>query len=147
MAIMFLVGYAILNRMTIGRRIYAIGGNLRAAQLSGINVDRVLLFVYAFAGFCAAVSGIIVASRLSSGQPAGSIGFELDVIAAVVVGGTSLAGGRGRLLNTLLGAILIAVLGNGLILMDVPEYWQRIVTGCVIVIAVTADMLLRRRTT
>lgn len=146
MFLMFGAGWAILARMKIGRRIYAIGGNERAARLSGINVGRVLLFVYAFAGFCAGISGVIVASRLSSGQPAGSIGFELDVIAAVVVGGTSLAGGRGRLSGTLLGALLIGVLGNGLILMDVPEYWQRIVTGCVIVLAVTTDMLLRKRT-
>ena len=145
MLLMFAIGWVILNRMTIGRRIYAIGGNERAARLSGINVSRVLLFVYAFAGFCAGVSGVIISSRLTSGQPTGSLGFELDVIAAVVVGGTSLSGGRGKLSGSLLGAVLIAILGNGLILMDVPEYYQRLVTGFVILLAVTADMLLRKR--
>jgi len=144
MAGAFAVGYVILHRLRIGRRIYAVGGNQTAARLSGIRVDRTLLFVFVFAGFCAGVSALILSSRLTSGQPAGSVGFELDVIAAVVVGGTSLFGGRGRLSGTFLGALLIGVLGNGLTLMNVPDYWQRIVTGIVVVIAVVLDRLSRQ---
>ncbi len=143
MIVVFAIGYVILHRLKIGRRIYAVGGNAQAARLSGIRVDRTLLFVYVFAGFCTAISALILSSRLSSGQPAGSVGMELDVIAAVVVGGTSLFGGRGRLSGTFLGALLIATLSNGLTLMNVPDYWQRIITGIVIVVAVVMDRLSR----
>jgi ribose transport system permease protein len=144
MILTFVVGYLVLSRMKIGRRIYAIGGNEEAARLSGVRVTQVLIFVYAFAGVCAGVAGAVAAARLSSGQPAGFVGFELDVIAAVVVGGTSLMGGRGRLSGTLLGALLIGVLGNGLTLMDVQAYWQQIVTGLVIVAAIVLDNVVRR---
>lgn len=145
MACVFAVGYLLLQRFRIGRRIYAIGGNETAARLSGIDVRAVTIAVYAFAGFCAGVAGILVSSRLSSGQPAGSMGFELSVIAAVVVGGTSLMGGRGRLSGTFLGALMIGVLVNGLTLMNVSDYWQRIVTGLVIILAVVMDNVIRRR--
>ncbi len=143
MAVTFAVGYVILHRLKIGRRIYAVGGNREAARLSGIRVSRVLLFAFTFAGLCAGIASVILTAKLSSGQPAGSVGFELDVIAAVVVGGTSLFGGRGRLAGTFLGALVIAVLGNGLTLMDVPSYWQQIVTGVVVVGAVVLDRLTR----
>lgn len=144
MGLVFAVGYLVLHRMKIGRRIYAVGGNPEAARLSGVRVDRVLMFVYVFGGICVAISAIILSSRLSSGQPAGSVGLELDVIAAVVVGGTSLFGGRGRLAGTFFGALLIGSLVNGLQLLNVPDYWQRIVTGGVIVAAVVLDRLVRR---
>ena len=148
MAVVFGLGYLVLHRMKIGRRIYAVGGNPEAARLAGIRVNRVLMFVYVFGGICVAISALILSSRLSSGQPAGSVGLELDVIAAVVVGGTSLFGGRGRLAGTFFGALLIGSLGNGLQLVNVPDYWQRIVTGAVIVAAVVLDRLVRRdRTT
>ncbi|MBI5337241.1 MAG: ribose ABC transporter permease [Mycolicibacterium rufum] len=143
MAVTFAVGYVILHRFKIGRRIYAVGGNREAARLSGIRVSRVLLFAFTFAGLCAGIASVILTAKLSSGQPAGSVGFELDVIAAVVVGGTSLFGGRGRLAGTFLGALVIAVLGNGLTLMDVPFYWQQIVTGAVVVAAVVLDRVTR----
>ncbi|MGE0219619.1 ABC transporter permease [Mycolicibacterium sp.] len=143
MAATFAVGYVILHRLKIGRRIYAVGGNREAARLSGIRVSRVLLFAFTFAGLCAGVASVILTAKLSSGQPAGSVGFELDVIAAVVVGGTSLFGGRGRLAGTFLGALVIAVLGNGLTLMNVPFYWQQIVTGVVVVAAVVLDRVTR----
>jgi ribose transport system permease protein len=143
MAITFAVGYVILHRLKIGRRIYAVGGNRDAARLSGIRVSRILLFAFTFAGLCAGVASVILTAKLSSGQPAGSVGFELDVIAAVVVGGTSLFGGRGRLAGTFLGALVIAVLGNGLTLMDVPFFWQQIVTGVVVVAAVVLDRVTR----
>ncbi|ABK75223.1 ABC transporter permease [Mycolicibacterium smegmatis] len=143
MAVTFAVGYVILHRLKIGRRIYAVGGNREAARLSGIRVSRVLLFAFTFAGLCAGVASVILTAKLSSGQPAGAVGFELDVIAAVVVGGTSLFGGRGRLAGTFLGALVIAVLGNGLTLMNVPFYWQQIVTGAVVVVAVVLDRVTR----
>lgn len=143
MAVTFAVGYVILHRLKIGRRIYAVGGNREAARLSGIRVSRVLLFAFTFAGLCAGVAAVILTAKLSSGQPAGAVGFELDVIAAVVVGGTSLFGGRGRLAGTFLGALVIAVLGNGLTLMNVPFYWQQIVTGAVVVAAVVLDRVTR----
>lgn len=143
MALTFAAGYVVLHRLKIGRRIYAVGGNKDAARLSGIKVSRVLMFAFTFAGFCAGVASIILCAKLSSGQPAGSVGFELDVIAAVVIGGTSLFGGRGRLAGTFLGALVIAVLANGLTLMNVPFYWQQIVTGAVIVGAVILDRITR----
>lgn len=143
MAVTFAVGYVILHRLKIGRRIYAVGGNREAARLSGIRVSRVLLFAFTFAGLCAGVAAVILTAKLSSGQPAGAVGFELDVIAAVVVGGTSLFGGRGRLAGTFFGALVIAVLGNGLTLMNVPFYWQQIVTGAVVVAAVVLDRVTR----
>jgi ribose transport system permease protein len=141
----YAIGYVILHRLKVGRRIYAVGGNATAARLSGVRVRAVRIFVYAFAGFTAAITGVIVSSRLASGQPAGSQGFELDVIAAVVIGGTSLMGGRGKLLGTFLGALVLAIMVNGLLLMNVNEFWQRIVKGCVIVVAVVVDTYIRRR--
>ena len=143
MAGTFGVGYIILHRLTIGRRVYAVGGNIQAARLSGIRVDRVLVFVFIFAGFCTGIASLILSAKLSSGQPAGSVGFELDVIAAVVIGGTSLFGGRGRLSGTFLGALLIGVLANGLTLMSIAFYWQQIITGIIVVLAVALDRLSR----
>jgi ribose transport system permease protein len=140
----FGIGYLLLSRSKAGRRIYAIGGNQEAARLSGVRVNRIVILVYVFAGICVAIASVIATARLASGQPAGFVGFELDVIAAVVVGGTSLMGGRGRLSGTLLGALLIGVLANGLTLMDVQEYWQQIVTGLVIVAAIVLDNFVRR---
>ena len=141
------IGYVILHRLKLGRRIYAVGGNETAARLSGVRVKGVRVFVYAFAGFCAAITGIIVSSRLASGQPAGSVGFELDVIAAVVIGGTSLMGGRGRLLGTFMGALVLGIMVNGMILMNINEFWQRIAKGVVIIVAVVIDTYVRRRGT
>lgn len=144
MVVVFGIGYLILARMKIGRRIYAVGGNPIAARLSGVKVTTVTMFVYIFAGACVGVAAAMATSRLNSGQPAGFVGLELDVIAAVVVGGTSLMGGYGRLSGTFLGALLIAILGNGLTLMDVPTYWQQILTGLVILFAVVLDFFVRR---
>lgn len=139
------LGYIILHRLKVGRRIYAVGGNVNAARLSGVRVRAVRIFVYAFAGFCAAITGIIVSSRLASGQPAGSQGFELDVIAAVVIGGTSLMGGRGKLIGTFMGALVLGIMVNGMLLMNINEFWQRIAKGVVIVVAVVIDSYVRRR--
>src|SRR4029079_3760683 len=123
----------------LGRYIYAIGGNENAAKLSGINVKRVKVIVYSTAGALAAVGGIMVTSRLDSAQPNAGISYELDAIAAVVIGGTSLSGGKGRILGTVLGAIIIGVLNNGLVLLDVSPFWQQVVKGMVILIAVIID--------
>ena len=143
MLIVFAAAYFVLNRLPIGRYVYAVGGNEDAAILSGIRTARIKLMVYAVSGFTAAIAGMIQTSRLLSGQPNSAIGVELDAIAAVVIGGTSLFGGRGRLAGTFLGALVIAVLGNGLTLMNVPFYWQQIVTGAVVVGAVVLDRVTR----
>jgi ribose transport system permease protein len=143
MLLTFGVGYLILYRMKIGRRIYAIGGNATAARLSGVKVTSVTMFVYIFSGASIGLAAAMATSRLNSGQPAGFVGLELTVIAAVVVGGTSLMGGYGQLSGTFLGALLLALLGNGLTLMDVPTYWQQILTGLVILFAVVLDFFVR----
>ncbi len=130
----------ILTRKTrLGRYIYAIGGNENAARLSGINVNRVKIIVYTIAGALAAVGGVLVTSRLDSAQPNAGISYELDSIAAVVIGGTSLSGGRGTILGTVLGAIIIGVLNNGLVLLNVSPFWQQVVKGAVILLAVIID--------
>ncbi|MFN3381715.1 MAG: ABC transporter permease, partial [Runella zeae] len=135
------VGLAILlsNKTKIGRYIYAIGGNENAARLSGININRVKVIVYTLAGVLAAVGGLMVTSRLDSAQPNAGTGYELDSIAAVVIGGTSLSGGKGSIGGTVLGAIIIGVLNNGLVLLNVSPFWQQVVKGLVILIAVVID--------
>lgn len=127
------------RKMKLGRYIYAIGGNEQASKLSGININRVKLLVYTIAGALAAVGGIIVTARLDSAQPNAGTGYELDAIAAVVIGGTSLSGGRGSIWGTVLGAAIIGVLNNGLVLLDVSPFWQQVVKGLVILLAVIID--------
>ena len=124
-----------------GRYIYAIGGNENAARLSGINVNKVKLMVYSIAGVLAAVGGLIVTSRLDAAQPNAGTSYELDSIAAVVIGGTSLSGGRGSIMGTVLGAVIIGVLNNGLVLLNVSPFWQQVVKGLVILLAVIIDKL------
>ncbi len=123
----------------MGRYIYAIGGNENAAKLSGINIAKVKIIVYTLAGALAAIGGIMVPSRLDSAQPNAGMSYELDAIAAVVIGGTSLSGGRGTIIGTVLGAIIIGVLNNGLVLLDVSPFWQQVVKGMVILLAVMID--------
>ena len=134
-----LIAIVITQKTKLGRYIYAIGGNESAAKLSGININKVKIAVYAIAGSLAAVGGIIVTSRLDSAQPNAGVSYELDAIAAVVIGGTSLSGGRGTVLGTVLGAIIIGVLNNGLVLLNVSPFWQQVVKGMVILIAVVID--------
>lgn len=129
----------ISNKTALGRYIYAIGGNENAAKLSGINIDKVKIIVYTLAGALAAIGGIMVTSRLDSAQPNAGMSYELDAIAAVVIGGTSLSGGRGTIIGTVLGAIIIGVLNNGLVLLDVSPFWQQVVKGLVILLAVMID--------
>lgn len=127
------------RRTRLGRYVYAIGGNENAARLSGININAVKIAVYMIAGVLAAIGGIMVTSRLDSAQPNAGMSYELDAIAAVVIGGTSLSGGKGSILGTVLGAIIIGVLNNGLVLLDVSPFWQQVVKGFVILIAVIID--------
>ena len=137
--IIVLIMVFLTQKTRFGRYIYAIGGNESAARLSGIKINRVKLVVYAISGALAAIGGIIVTSRLDSAQPNAGITYELDAIAAVVIGGTSLSGGKGTIWGTVLGAIIIGVLNNGLVLLDVSPFWQQVVKGLVILVAVIID--------
>jgi ribose transport system permease protein len=134
-----IVAVVITSKTKFGRYIYAIGGNENAARLSGIPISKIKIFVYAIAGMLAAVGGLLVTARLDSAQPNAGISYELDAIAAVVIGGTSLAGGRGTVMGTVLGALIIGVLNNGLVLMDVSPFWQQVIKGMVILLAVIID--------
>ncbi|MET7786846.1 substrate-binding domain-containing protein [Streptomyces sp. NPDC005248] len=141
---MGLVTAVVLGRTYIGRSMYAIGGNEEAARLSGLRVKRQKLVIYALSGLFAAVAGIVLASRLASAQPQAAQGYELDAIAAVVIGGASLAGGVGKASGTLIGALILAVLRNGLNLLSVSAFWQQVVIGVVIALAVLLDTVRRR---
>jgi ribose transport system permease protein len=138
-AIIVFIATVITKKTKVGRHIYAIGGNENAAILSGINIKKVKISVYMIAGALAAVGGILVTARLDAAQPNAGTGYELDSIAAVVIGGTSLSGGRGSVLGTVLGAVIIGVLNNGLVLLNVSPFWQQVVKGLVILIAVIID--------
>jgi ribose/xylose/arabinose/galactoside ABC-type transport system permease subunit len=145
MVLTFIASHIILTRTRFGRYVYAVGGNIEAARLAGIRTWRVLLNVYVLSGTLAALSGILLASRMNSGQPNAGVSYELDVIAAVVVGGTSLSGGAGSIAGTFIGAMLIAVLRNGLNLLNVNSYIQQVIVGVVILLAVMLDQVRRRR--
>lgn len=140
------VAMVLLSSTPYGRRIYAVGGNERAAVLSGVRVDRVKIGAYAISGFCAALVGLIVASELVAAHPASGETFELSAIAAVVLGGASLAGGRGTIGGALIGACVIGVLRDGMVMMGVSEFWQMVIMGVVIVAAVILDQLQKRLT-
>jgi ribose transport system permease protein len=137
--IIVLIAVVLTKKTRLGRYIYAIGGNESAARLSGIRINRIKIAVYTIAGALAAVGGLIVTARLNSAQPNAGISYELDAIAAVVIGGTSLYGGRGSIGGTVLGAIIIGVLNNGLVLLNVSPFWQQVVKGLVILLAVVID--------
>ncbi|WP_276675407.1 ribose ABC transporter permease [Caldibacillus debilis] len=139
MLAIFLILYLVLKKTTFGRGVYAVGGNEEASRLSGLNVDRIKIGVYTISGLLSAFAGIILASRLNSAQPTAGISYELDAIAAVVIGGTSLSGGRGRIAGTLIGALIIGVLNNGLNLLNVSSFYQQVVKGGVILLAVLLD--------
>lgn len=137
--LVFGLAYFVLTQTRIGRYVYAVGGNEDASRLSGLNTDRVKLFVYTVSGVLAAVAGLIVTSRLSSAQPTAGTGYELDAIAAVVLGGTSLVGGKGKILGTVIGVLIIGILNNALNLMDISSYYQMIAKAGVILLAVLLD--------
>ncbi|MEI3607401.1 ribose ABC transporter permease [Pseudogracilibacillus sp. SE30717A] len=139
MIIVFIILYFVLNNTVFGRRVYAVGGNEEAATLSGIKTDNVKIGVYAITGMLSVLAGIILMSRLNSAQPTAGSMYELDAIAAVVIGGTSLMGGRGRITGTLIGCLIIGVISNGLNLLNVSSFYQQIVKGAVILFAVMLD--------
>ena len=134
----------VATKTPFGRQIYAVGGNERAATLSGVNVNRVKMAVYMVSGFCAAIAGLVVASQLVASHPASGETFEMNAIAAAVLGGTSLSGGRGTIGGTIVGAFVIGVLSDGLVMMGVSEFWQMVIKGVVIVGAVILDQMQRR---
>ena len=135
----FALLFFVLERTTFGRRIYATGSSEKAAKLAGVNIDRTKLAAYAISGCMSALSGIILLSRLNSAQPTLGSGYELDAIASVALGGTSMNGGRGRIWGTFVGVLIIAVLNNGLNILGVSSYWQDVVKGIVILCAVLSD--------
>lgn len=143
MAVVFMACYFVLTQTVLGRYTYAIGGNEEAARLSGVNVAFYKTLVYVFSGVLTAISAIILTARLNSAQPTAGIAFELDAIAAVVLGGTTLAGGEGGIGGTLVGAFIIGVLNNGLNLLNVSSFYQQVVKGIVILLAVLLDRRLR----
>jgi ribose transport system permease protein len=136
-----LLAALLCHRTVVGRHIYAVGGSERAARLTGVRVDQVKLLVYVLGGALSGVAGLLVTARLDSAQPNAGLGYELDAIAAVVIGGTSLSGGRGSVMGTVLGCLIIGVLNNGLFLLDVSPFWQQVIKGLVILIAVAVDRL------
>jgi len=138
--VLFAINHFVLARTVFGRRAYLVGGNREAALYSGIRVNRLKVAIFTLSGVMAAISGILLSSRLSSAQTNAGMGYELDAIAAVVLGGTSLAGGVGTMLGTLLGALLIGVINNGMNMLSVPYFYQLIVKGAVIIIAVWLDV-------
>lgn len=144
-AALVVIFYIVSKCTTLGRYIYAVGGSEKAAAFSGINVNRIKLWVYALGGALAAVAGLIVTARLDAADPKAGLGYELDSIAAVVIGGTSLSGGRGSILGTVLGCLIIGVLNNGLFLLDVSPFWQQGIKGLVILAAVAADKMGARK--
>lgn len=145
MALVYAVGWFLLNRTVFGRHVFSVGSNSEAARLAGIPVRKVTFLVYLLAGVCVGIAAVIAAARLQSAVPDLGTGYELNAIAAVVLGGTSLMGGRGTLIGTLIGAFIIGVLTNGMTLMNVPSFYQLIVQGIVIVIAVGLDQLRVRK--
>lgn len=145
MAVLFAAGHVLLRQTAFGRHIYALGGNEEAARLSGIRVKRTKILVYSLNGLLAGLAGVTLAARLGAGAPASGLGYELDVIAAVVVGGTSLSGGRGSVIGTMAGTIFIGVLNNGLNLANVDPYTQKVALGVVILAAVWFDQIQKQR--
>lgn len=141
---LYIFALVILNLTQVGKYIYAIGGNQRAVRLSGVKVERLKTAIFGISGFFAAASGIVLASRLASAQPTAGSGWELDAIAAVVLGGTSLYGGEGGMAGTLVGALIFSVINNGMILTGIPTFFQYVVKGGIIILALLLDKKLRQ---
>jgi len=144
MIIIYILGYLFLSRTIWGRYIYASGGNEKATWLSGVNVNKIKILVYTITGFLSGLAGIMLASRLSQGSPITGTGYELSVIGAVVIGGTDLMGGKGSVLGSLIGALIMGVLDNGLVLLGVSAFWQQVILGVVIIVAVAGGSMRRK---
>lgn len=145
MALVFLMGHIILNHTVWGRQIYGIGGNIEASRLSGIPVRKTLYKVYIFQGLMAAAAGVILLSRINSGQPTSGEGYEMDVITASVLGGTSVSGGVGNIRGVIIGVLFMGVLTNGMVLLNVQDYWQQVIRGLVLIIAVAFDLYTSKK--
>jgi len=145
MLVIFMLGAFVLSSTTFGRSIYALGGNEDAARLSGINVERVKIGVFVVSALVSGISGLVLSSRLMAGSPEIGIGWELDIVAAVIIGGTNIMGGQGKLSGTLLGVLFIGILSNGMILLDITPYMQQVVRGLVILGAVILNSLQEKR--
>jgi ribose transport system permease protein len=145
MIVMFVAAWFILKNTTFGRRIYTVGGNEQASFLAGIPVNQTRFFVFAFIGLCGGMSGIMLSSNSGAGIPSASNGIEMEVISAAILGGTSLAGGKGKISGTILGVLILAVLGNGLNMMSVPSFYQQVIRGCVLIVAVVFDQYKNRK--
>lgn len=145
LVVVLIVTAIIMNKTKLGRHMYAVGGNAQAAEFSGISVAKVKFLVHTFSGVMAGLAGVVLASRMYSGQPTAGDGAEMDAIAAVVVGGTSMAGGSGKIGGTIIGGLIIGVLNNGLNLMNVNSFWQYVVKGCVILLAVYIDYIRNKK--
>lgn len=144
MAVVFAVGYLFLNKLAFGRSVYGIGGNEEAARLSGTNVKAVLYKVYIVAGVLYALAGLILMARVNSGQANSGEGYEMDVITGCVIGGISISGGEGKIIGVVIGVLLMGTLTNGMVLMNVSEYWQKVIKGLVLILAVTLDKLVQK---
>ncbi|MGN0354693.1 MAG: ABC transporter permease [Muricoprocola sp.] len=140
MVIVFAIGYIILNKMVFGRKIYGIGGNAETARLSGVNVKKEIYKIYMLVGLFGSLAGLILMSRVNSGQPSAGDGYEMDIITAVVLGGVSVSGGEGKITKVIIGVIFMGVLANGMMMMNINEYWQRVVKGIVLLVAVAVDI-------
>lgn len=146
MTICFIIGYFVLEHTSFGRYIYGIGSNLEASRLSGINVRKIIYSVYGICGALAALAGVVYLSRVNSGQPKGGEGYEMDIITAVVLGGVSMTGGEGKITRVIAGLVIMGVLMTGMTMINIPDYYQRVVKGIVLLAAVSYDILSRRRT-
>jgi ribose transport system permease protein len=146
LALAAVVAGVLLNKTVLGRYTYSIGSNEEATALSGIDVRRWKILIYTLAGLFTGLAGVMISARLGSAQPATGMGYELQAIAAVVIGGTSLSGGKGSIVGTVIGALIISVLNNGLQIMSIPQEWQNVILGCVILLAVYADRARKRAT-
>lgn len=144
MVIIYILGYLFLSRTVWGRYIYASGGNEKATWLSGVNVNKIKVMVYTITGLLSGLAGIMLVSRLSQGSPITGTGYELSVIGAVVIGGTDLMGGKGSVLGSLIGALIMGVLANGLVLLSVSAFWQQVILGVVIIVAVALGSMRRK---
>jgi len=145
MVAVFIVGFIILNKTVFGRSVYGIGGNEEAARLSGVNIKKVIYNVYMLEGFFAALAGLILMSKVNSGQPSAGDGYEMDIITAVVLGGVSVSGGEGKIFKVIIGVLFMGVLANGMLMMNISEYWQRVVKGLVLLVAVAVDIYSKKK--
>jgi len=145
MIICFIIGWFILERTSFGRYVYGVGSNKEASRLSGVNVRKVMYGVYGLCGLLSAMAGLVLLSRVNSGQPKAGEGYEMDIITAVVLGGVSTTGGEGKIVNVIMGLLLMGILLNGMVIMNIPDYYQRLVKGFVLLLAISYDKISQKR--